>query len=357
MALGHNATFVTQGLVFCLDSANPRSTYGNPILQTSSASNFATNQNVTITQVGPYVSVKSNQTDSTPGAWPIGGVISVSPSTQYTLRVKGYVQSGSTAYLYVTANASGDLVWTGSPLTSTNQYVQNVFTTGASDTSIRVGILWSAPALNSTIIVESVELYNTNTVRDVTGNGNDFTTGGNLTFTTNNGWSFSNGSTSKYMIKNPITMPTATLSYEIWCQTTVAGTALLSYASTAADNDFLLFNPGSLSLYTAISSVASGISITDGNWKQIVRTSNRTTGAEVLYVNGSNSYSTTLSAGTLVTSGGSFVVAQEQDSIGGGFDPNQAFGGNIAIVRLYNTVLTDSQVLQNFEAARGRFGI
>ena len=194
-------------------------------------------------------------------------------------------------------------------------------------------------------------------VFDVSGTNNTMTIGGTPAFSAIQGWTFTNGSTSNYMIRNPITMPTTTLTLEVWCKTTIAGTGIVSYASSAADNDWLLFDPSNLGLYTAAGAIASGISITDGNWKQVVRTSNRTTGAEVLYINGSSSYSTTLNAGTLVTSGGALVLAQEQDSVGGSFDPGQAFGGNIAIVRLYNTILTADQVNQNFQAARGRFGV
>jgi hypothetical protein len=194
-------------------------------------------------------------------------------------------------------------------------------------------------------------------VFDVSGTNNTLTIGGTPAFSATQGWTFTNGSTSNYMIRNPITMPTTNLTLEVWCKTTIGGTAIVSYASTAADNDWLLFDPSNLSLYVALTAVATGVSITDGNWKQVIRTSNRSTGEEILYINGSIVYSTTLAAGTLVTSGGSLVLAQEQDSIGGTFDPGQAFGGNIALVRLYNTVLTAAQVAQNFNATRGRFGV
>ena len=193
------------------------------------------------------------------------------------------------------------------------------------------------------------------TAVDVSGNNNMTIAG--TTYSATQGWAFTNGSTANYMIRNPITMPTTLLTWEIWCKTTIGGTAVVSYASTAADNDFLIFDPSNLSLYTAAGAVSSGISITDGNWKQVVRTSNRTTGAEVLYINGVAQYSTTLTAGTLVTSGGSLVFAQEQDSVGGSFDPGQAFGGSISLFRMYNVILTADQVLQNFNAIRGRYGI
>ena len=194
-------------------------------------------------------------------------------------------------------------------------------------------------------------------VFDVSGTNNTLTIGGTPTFSATQGWTFTNGSTSNYMIRNPIIMPTTTLTLEIWCKTTIGGTGIVSYASTAADNDWLIFDPSNLSLYVGVTAVATGVSITDGNWKQVIRTSNRSTGEEILYINGSIVYSSTLAAGTLVTTGGSFVLAQEQDDIGGAFDPNQAFGGNIALVRLYNTVLTAAQVTQNFNATRGRFNV
>lgn len=220
------------------------------------------------------------------------------------------------------------------------------------------------PSVATNGLILCIDSYNArcyngsgSTAVDVSGNNNSMTIGGSPTYSATQGWTFTNGSTSNFMIKNPITMPTTTCSYEIWCKTTVGGTGIISYASSAADNDFLLFDPSNLGLYIGLTAVSSGVSITDGNWKQVVRTSNRTTGEEILYVNGVSQFTTTLSAGTLITSGGSLVLAQEQDSIGGSFDPNQAFGGSIALFRIYNTVLTATQVLQNFNAARGRFGV
>lgn len=220
------------------------------------------------------------------------------------------------------------------------------------------------PSITSSGLILCIDSYNVrcyngsgSTAVDVSGNNNNMTIGGSPTYSATQGWTFTNGSISNFIIRNPITMPTTACSYEIWCKTTVGGTGIISYASSAADNDFLLFDPSNLGLYIGLTAVSSGVSITDGNWKQVVRTSNRTTGEEILYVNGVSQFTTTLSAGTLITSGGSLVLAQEQDSIGGNFDPNQAFGGNIALFRMYNTVLTATQVLQNFNATRGRFGI
>ena len=44
-------------------------------------------------------------------------------------------------------------------------------------------------------------------------------------------------------------------------------------------------------------------------------------------------------------------------SLGGRTDTNQYLKGNIALVQIYNTALTAAQVLQNYNALRGRFGL
>ena len=52
--------------------------------------------------------------------------------------------------------------------------------------------------------------------------------------------------------------------------------------------------------------------------------------------------------GTAVTSGGVEIGAETAD---------RQFSGGIALVRIYNIALTDAQVLQNYNASKGRFGL
>jgi len=192
---------------------------------------------------------------------------------------------------------------------------------------------------------------------DVSGNSNNFTVYGSPTFSRGSGFTFVNGNTSYYAIKNPFSFPTTTVTMEIWYKTTVSDTSIISYAVSGNDNHALLFSPQNVSLYGPSGAVSSGVNTASGLWTQVVRTSNRSNGAEILYVDGDNVFSTTLASGTNFTSGGSLVIAQEQDSVGGGFDSSQAFGGNIPIVRIYNRLLTSAEVLQNYEAQKTRFGL
>jgi hypothetical protein len=55
-----------------------------------------------------------------------------------------------------------------------------------------------------------------------------------------------------------------------------------------------------------------------------------------------------------------WIIGQESDGSDSGgwtFDPTQAFGGYIYANRLYNKVLLDSEVLQNYNYAKSRFNI
>jgi hypothetical protein len=67
-------------------------------------------------------------------------------------------------------------------------------------------------------------------------------------------------------------------------------------------------------------------------------------------------YTLTYFSGTYDT-GGKVVFGQEQDSVGGGFSNVQDFTGNLAIFRIYDKQLTTSEVLQNYNAHKSRFGL
>ena len=192
---------------------------------------------------------------------------------------------------------------------------------------------------------------------DLSGNNNHFTMVGTLSFS--NGVFTSTATTANYFIRNPFSHPTTAATIEIWClaNSGTSGDAFWSYSVSDADNHQLLFNQSDLTLYgpSNATNVPSGVNIADGNWKQLVRTSNRSNGAEVLYVNGVSRFTTTINSGTNFTSGGSLVLGQEQDSVGGNLDAAQALEGKYAIFRMYNRVLTASEIQQNYNATKSRF--
>ena len=192
---------------------------------------------------------------------------------------------------------------------------------------------------------------------DLSGEENHLTIAGSPAFSRADGFTFE-AVTSKYLIADPFPFPTTELTMEVWCKTSNTSTsrAFVSYSDRSDHNESILFAPPSVRLYGPSSNINTGIDVADGKWHQVVRTSKRSTGGEILYVDGIFRYGVgTLAAGTNFTTGGVLVVAQEQDSAGGGFNAGQAFVGPQAIIRIYDKVLTAAEIKQNYIASRGRF--
>lgn len=128
---------------------------------------FTANQNVTlaaVTQNGnTYVRVQSNQSTSTPGAWPIGSSISVQAGQKYTFKVKGYDESATGgAYLYV-RNASGSFIkWTNLQLPNgadNEDWVSYDVTVPDGVTDLTVGVLFGFMQTGDRFYLNKVGIY------------------------------------------------------------------------------------------------------------------------------------------------------------------------------------------------------
>lgn len=156
------------------------------------------------------------------------------------------------------------------------------------------------------------------------------------------------GSDADYaVLAAPASFPTTALTAMLWVRTTdtVNGGGLFSYASAASDNDLLIIDCKDLRVYrgTAISP-AVGVSVNDGRWHHVAVTWTSAGGQTVLYVDGVVRYSGALAAGTSLTPGGALILGQDQDSVGGGFDPTQAFVGAMDDVALFDRALAAGEV-------------
>lgn len=87
--------------------------------------------------------------------------------------------------------------------------------------------------------------------------------------------------------------------------------------------------------------------VSTGVWYQMVGVSNGT--SQTLYINGE-------SVGTGTSGSATFYSSSEGYRVGGATF-HTYHNGPISIVRLYNVALTADQVLQNFNAMRGRYGV
>jgi len=194
--------------------------------------------------------------------------------------------------------------------------------------------------------------------RDISGGGND----GILT----NGPTYSNSGASSSIVfdgaddfinlgNTSINIGTGDMSVSIWVKVTAFfGINAFFYSigsnqsgfyglgCTLNGTPFFATTPGG-----QIITLGSAGSITANNWCNLVGT--RINGTIRLYLNGSQT-------GTPVTSSGVFNTTNAK--IGTNADASsEKLQGNSSLFMLYNVGLTDSQVLQNYNAQKSRFGL
>jgi len=187
-----------------------------------------------------------------------------------------------------------------------------------------------------------------NVAHDLSGNGHDMNIYGATWVSGYRGSGiYLDGGTDSYLIANPFNgFPSDTITALFWMETndTTDTGVPISYASSSTPDDFALMNYQNLRIYVAGNYRIPGLAFNDGVWHGIAATWRSTDGNVEIFDNSSLAYTNTLSEGNTITDGGSFVVGQDQDSVGGGFDASQAFIGTIDEILLFSSVLTASQV-------------
>ncbi|CAH1253307.1 NPTX2 [Branchiostoma lanceolatum] len=124
--------------------------------------------------------------------------------------------------------------------------------------------------------------------------------------------------------------------------------SLVSYAVGGSHNELLLFKRGSSTIEIGINGyfiVTSPLNVWDGAWHVICATWRNSDGAWQLYSDGALwDQGSGLSVGGTVTTGGTWILGQDQDSVGGGFDTSQAFEGDLSQVNLWDRVLSAEEI-------------
>ncbi len=119
---------------------------------------------------------------------------------------------------------------------------------------------------------------------------------------------------------------------------------IISYASEIDTNDFLLFNPAELWLFKNGKEQKLDKNSADGLIHVVAVRNNELVGNTDVYLDGSGKLFHYGTSGH--QPGGTYILGQDQDSIGGGFDPEQAFTGDISEVILYHEALSDIDMLR-----------
>ena len=201
---------------------------------------------------------------------------------------------------------------------------------------------------------------------DVSGNSFNATLINSPTYTSDNGGVLNWASASSQYATVPMssTLRVASITEEVWVY--LSGTAdqvfIGSQYGTGSNNSFALWLSGGTfyfgvntggSFYNSASSAAS-----TSTWYHLVHTYNATT--QYLYINGV--LTTTLNSaasGNISYDASNTLLAIGADFNGTGYNvgPSVYTNGKMPVVRIYNIALSAAQVLQNYNATKGRFGL
>jgi len=122
-------------------------------------------------------------------------------------------------------------------------------------------------------------------------------------------------------------------------------TKQLAWSLFVKDNILISYDWGNAAERT------TGITVGNGTWKNVAMTFTETVGTPsnnaIIYVNGSPVLTTTVK----------HVNQTAPVQIGDGNNTSQNFGGNVSQTLIYNRALSASEVLQNYNALRGRYGL
>jgi len=198
--------------------------------------------------------------------------------------------------------------------------------------------------------------------KDLASNNNG-TTNGSPTFSSSNGGFFTLDALNDYIDcgnGNSINFGTGSFTVEIWATRTTNATTNLRLLAKGGDNDlvasagFAFFGSDTGAHFIVNPSGARTsvgvISYSLNEWFQVVGLVERGSTMRI-YKNAVLVNSATAPAGSVSNASVNLNIGR---NIAGA---NLYWSGNVAIVRMYNKALTITEILQNFNAQRGRFSL
>ena len=193
---------------------------------------------------------------------------------------------------------------------------------------------------------------------DISGGGNIGTLAGGPTFSTTVGGIISfDGSNDIVTIPNNVSLDTQTPTVEVWVRTNATNQNGFWFEKGAVNTQYALFQEGGLIQWRMYIggitqlSTTTAVYMNTSSWYQVVGTF--TSGSRKLYINGVL-VSSDAQTGTIATDTRGMSIG----AYGGTSGTNGYFyNGSLAICRVYNRVLSAAEILQNFNAMRGRFNV
>jgi len=200
------------------------------------------------------------------------------------------------------------------------------------------------------------------TWKDLSGNGYDASFVGSVGYsTTYNGvLSVDGNQTTNYISFDENALGAITTS-QIWSLETIlrldstSGTTYFHSMSTTAENNFYITQKAGNQIFPYNETLSSGTIMTFSAGETFVLTIVHESGVQKYYKNGQ--FASAHSPANNIEGTESWILNQEQDSVGGGFDPSQATDMGVYGVRLYDKSLSPEEVLQNYNATKSRFNL
>ena len=195
------------------------------------------------------------------------------------------------------------------------------------------------------------------TWRDMSGNGNNGTLTNGPTFNSGNGGSIVFDGADDYVsCGNSLSVQINQGTISAWVRTSSPGSSFRGII-TKQYNYGLFTNNGVLVTYDWGNGQtrSTGINIADNNWKNVAMTFTTNTGTPsnnaVIYLNGSAVLTTTIK---ILNNNVEVQLAR-----GGveGTGNTQLLNGRIANAQIYNRALSSTEILQNYNATKTRFGL
>ena len=157
------------------------------------------------------------------------------------------------------------------------------------------------------------------------------------------------GTTNSYaLVTNFTGFPSNAWTAEFWMRSTNTGFAgVFSYANNQSDNEIMFYRPTNLTIWVNGTESSAVGNIADGRWHHVAA-SWTNNGILKVYLDGALTLTqTNIRGGHVMNSGGTLLFGQDQDVMGGGFDPTQSYAGDIDEVRLWDRVRNDSEIQTN----------
>lgn len=389
--INSSPSIVNNGLVFYLDASNyAKSWKGAPTTNSVSSgylgihtywNNSGTaiwnNDDNYVPRLFSNLPVMSMYKDTTGNSHIAHGYSTLSPGITYTVSTHVYIPSnagtlvGSIPYIrpFPGNFSAGALEYLGSSDWNTwprNRWIRisKTFTNSSTDTELYIScyldnagnsIYFTAPMIETgsfatPFITPGTSRSNTQAILDLT--GRNTITASSLTYNSNGTFSFDGSSNHLTLGSDTNLIQGNQITVEAWVKTNVTGAYKKIFTNGNATGVYLSIGPSPYNTYFGVVTNGSsggatwGTDISTTSFTHMVGTYNGSVCR--LYVNGEEKASGSAS-GTMGTGSTVYVSGYASGS--------ERWNGLIPVVKVYNRALNSSEVSQNFNALRSRYGL